>query len=81
MTIRERVPKGLRGPIGFGSLGLMIVGVAVGYILTILGFIFTMGLNAPQGVSRGEAFGVFVVGIVALALAWLGWRGFNYFAY
>lgn len=81
MTIRERVPKSLRGPLGFGSLGVTLVAIAVGYILTVMGAIFTAGLGAPSGASRVESATVLVVGIVCLFVAYLGWKGFTHFAY
>lgn len=81
MTFRERVPKPLRGPLGFGSLGLLVAAVAVGYVLTVLGFIFTMGIGAPEGLSKAEAGMVMIAGLASLAVSYLGWKGFNYFAY
>lgn len=81
MTLREQVPKPLRGPVGFGSLGVMIVFIAIGYILTTLGLTMAAGLTVPAGLSFIEAVTVTIVGVVCLIISFLGWKGFTYFAY
>jgi hypothetical protein len=83
MTLREQVPKPLRGPVGFASLGIMLLGVTVGYILTSVGITLYLNLHPIQqgAVSTGEGIAVTVLGVVTLAIGYLGWRGFNYFAY
>ncbi|MFB6221636.1 MAG: hypothetical protein ABEH90_09370 [Halolamina sp.] len=81
MSLREQVPKPLRGPVGFGSLAVMIVFIAVGYVLTTLGITMAAGLSAPQGLSFMESVTVMVIGMVCLIISYLGWKGFNYFAY
>ncbi|NEU56719.1 hypothetical protein [Halorussus sp. MSC15.2] len=83
MAIREQVPKPLRGPAGFASLAVMLLGIVVGYILTMVGITLYLGLDPIQqgAVSSVEAIGVTAVGIGAFVAGYLGWRGFNYFAY
>jgi uncharacterized membrane protein len=83
MTLREQVPKPLRGPVGFASLGIMLLGVTVGYILTSVGITLYFDLHPiEQGaVSAGEGIAVTAIGLVTLVVGYLGWRGFNYFAY
>ncbi len=81
MTLREQVPKPLRGPVGFGSLGVMVVFIAIGFVLTTLGLTMVAGLSVPEGLSKVESVTVAVIGIVCLTISYLGWKGFNYFAY
>jgi hypothetical protein len=82
MSIRERVPKPLRGPVGVASLGVMLLGVAVGYIVTMLGITLYFDLNGlDEQITSVEALQVTAVGVVALFVGWLGWRGFTYFSY
>lgn len=83
MALREQVPKSLRGPVGFASLAVMLVGLTVGYILTTTGIVLYTGLHPiEQGsVSSGEGIAVTVIGVVILVIGYMGWRGFTYFAY
>lgn len=86
MTLRERVPKPLRSPVGLLSLGVMIVGVAIGYILVWVGITLYFDLNALDTTSAGpvtntESLIVLAVGLVAGVIGYFGWRGFMYFSY
>lgn len=82
MTIREQVPKPLRLPVGFASLGVMILGAAIGYILIMLGITLYFDLNGlDEAITNIEALQVLATGIVATVVGWLGWKGFNYFSY
>jgi hypothetical protein len=84
MSLREAVPKPLRGPVGFASLGVMILGIATGYIITILGITLYFQLHGPPvegNISTSESIQVTVVGLLCLVSGYLGWKGFLYFSY
>ncbi|MFC4449793.1 hypothetical protein [Halorussus aquaticus] len=61
----------------------MLLGIVVGYILTMVGLTLYLGLDPIQqgAVSTVEAISVTAIGIGTLVTGYLGWRGFNYFAY
>lgn len=82
MALKDSVPKTLRGPVGFGSLGVMILGLVVGYIFTMVGITLYFGMGDPaETLSAFESLLISAVGIGCIAVGWLGWRSFNYFAY
>ena len=83
MAIREQVPKSLRGPIGFGSLLIMLFGIVIGYILFTTGLTLFFDLHPiEQGaISKTEGIVVSAVGLATFVAGYVGWRGFNYFAY
>lgn len=90
MSVRQRIPKPLRGPIGFLSLFVMIAGMAIGYVLSLLGVTLYFNMagidtNLPPGqaeaVTPVESVIVIAIGIGLIVLGYFGWRGFNYFAY
>lgn len=82
MALKDSVPKQLRGPIGFGSLGVMILGLVVGYIFTMVGLTLYFGMGDPAEVlSAGESLIISGVGLLSIAVGYLGWKSFNYFAY
>lgn len=83
MAIREHVPKPLRGPVGFASLVVMLLGVVVGYILFTVGLTLYFDLHPIEegAVSTTEGITVAAIGAAAMAVGYLGWRGFTYFAY
>lgn len=83
MAVKERIPKAMRMPAGFASLGLMIVGVIIGYILFMLGGTLYFGLaGLEEGViTAADSILVSSVGLVSLGIGYLGWKGFNNFAY
>lgn len=82
MAIRERVPKRLRSPLGFTSFGIMLIGVAVGYIVTILGITLYFDMNGlGDQITNAEAIHVTLVGVVSLVIGYFGWKGFLYFSY
>jgi hypothetical protein len=84
MPLREAVPKPLRGPLGFGSLGVMLAGMVLGYIIVLLGITlyFNMNGNPTAGeLTKIESLQVMLVGVVLLGLGYLGWKGFLTFSY
>ena len=82
MTLKDSVPEELRGPVGFGSLGVMILGLVVGYIFTMIGIVLYFGNGDPaEALTAVESLLISAVGVLCIALGWLGWKSFNYFAY
>jgi hypothetical protein len=82
MSVRDRVPKPLRTPIGLSSMVVMLAGLAVGYILTVLGITLYYDLNGlGDAISNWEAIQVTLVGLACFVVGYLGWRGFLYFSY
>lgn len=81
-TTSRRIPERLRGPIGFLSLVVNILGLVVGYILTMLGITLYYNMNGyGDKITDFESFVVVGFGLVAFALGYLGWRGFLRFSY
>ncbi|MFC7080631.1 hypothetical protein [Halorussus caseinilyticus] len=64
-------------------MAVMLLGIVVGYILTTVGLTLYFGLDPiEQGaVSTVESISVIAIGVGTFGLGYLGWRGFNYFAY
>jgi hypothetical protein len=82
MALKDQVPKSLRGPLGFGSLGVMILGLVVGYILTMVGLTLFFEMATPgKALSAAESLSISGVGILSIVVGYFGWKGFNYFAY
>ncbi|MFC7098535.1 hypothetical protein [Halobaculum marinum] len=81
MSVSTRVPEPLKGPLGVVSLGVMIVGLVVGYIFTMVGVTLYFDLNGIQGISNGESLVVVATGLACLVAGYLGWKGFMGFAY
>lgn len=82
MALKDQVPTYLRGPLGFGSLGVMIVGFVVGYIFTMVGITLYFEMGQPaEALSTVESLAIAGVGILCLVSGYFGWKGFNYFAY
>lgn len=81
-TVKERVPKSLRGPVGIASLLTGIAGIAVGFVLTLLGITLYFDLHGlGEAITATESAVVTATGLAATGLGYLGWRGFMYFAY
>lgn len=81
-TIRERVPQSLRGPVSIVALGIGMVGITVGFIITVLGVTLYYDLNGlGEAITTTESLVVVAVGLLGLFVGYLGWRGFMYFAY
>jgi hypothetical protein len=60
----------------------MLVGLTVGYVVAVLGVTLYFDLNGlDERITDVEALQVTVAGLAALAVGWLGWRGFGRFAY
>ncbi|WP_277553197.1 hypothetical protein [Halobaculum limi] len=81
MSVRNRVPDPLKGPLGVASLGVMILGLVLGYIFTMVGVTLFFDLNGIQGISESESIVVIGTGIVCIFIGYAGWRGFMGFAY
>lgn len=80
-TIRERVPPALRDPLALASVGVMVLGVTVGYVLIVLGISVLLRLVLPAELSVIDGAIVTAVGLASTAVGYLGWRGFTYFSY
>lgn len=80
-TIRERVPPSLRDPLALASVGVLVLGLTVGYVLTVLGISVLLGLVLPAELSAVDGAIVVAVGLASTAVGYLGWRGFAYFSY
>ncbi|SHG97812.1 hypothetical protein [Halobaculum gomorrense] len=81
MSVSNRVPEGLKGPLGLASLCVMILGLVLGYIFTMIGVTLFFDLNGLQGLSNSESVVVLVTGLVCIVVGYAGWRGFMGFAY
>ncbi len=81
MSVSNRVPEGLKGPLGIASLCVMILGLVLGYIFTMVGVTLFFDLNGIQGISSTESLIVIVTGLVSIVVGYAGWRGFMGFAY
>lgn len=82
MALKDSVPEPLRGPVGFGSLAVMILGLVVGYIFTMLGVILYFGMGEPaEALSGGESLAISAIGLLCIGVGYLSWKSFNYFAY
>lgn len=84
VTLKERVPKRLRMPVSLLSIAIGLVGLVVGYILTLSGlaaYYDLLGLQKGGGLTGPESLTITVAGIVLLVVAYLGFKGFMYFAY
>lgn len=81
MSMKNRVPDPLKGPLGVASLGVMIAGLVVGYIFTMVGITLFFDLNGIEGISSTESLIVVGTGLACIALGYAGWRGFMGFAY
>lgn len=82
MTLRNRVPERVAGPIGFGSLVLMILGTTFGYILALTGISTYFGHTIPASDLTGvEALIITGIGVGLIVVGYLGWKGFLYFSY
>ncbi len=80
-TLRERVPKPLRTPLGILSYLIALVGIAVGYVLVMLGLILYYDLALDEAINSTEALTVLGIGIVVAVIGYLGIKGFMYFSY
>lgn len=80
MPVREYLPPRLRGPLGFASLSVAIIGAVLGYIFIILGFTLRFNLNGLP-LTNTQSYLVIATGVGAIALSYLGFRGFMEFSY
>lgn len=78
-SVRQRVPESLVGPLGFLSLAVGIVGVVLGYIITMVGITTYWDLNG-LGISTTESLTIIGIGLGLFLVAYLGYRGFMTFA-
>lgn len=82
MALKDNVPKSLRGPLGFGSIGVMILGLVVGYIFFFVGLTLYFGMGDPaEALSGVESLTISAFGLACVLVGYLGWKGFTYFAY
>lgn len=82
VTIRERVPPIARGPVSVVSLGLGVIGITLGYVITLLGITLYFDLHSvDKSLTAIESMVVIVIGLAFFVIGYLGWRGFMYFAY
>lgn len=82
MSLKNRVPPRLVGPIGLGSILVMIAGLTTGYILTILGITLYFGHGiAASDLVWWESLTVSAIGLVLIAVGYYGWKGFTHFSY
>ena len=82
MALKDNVPKQLRGPIGFGSLGVMVLGLVFGYVFVMSGVTLYFGSGKPaESLSGIESLTIAAAGVGFLVVGYAGWKGFNYFAY
>ena len=80
MSVEQRIPSHLVGPVGVVSLLVGLVSIVMGYIFTVIGVTLFFELNGLDGVTRTDAVIVMVTGIVLIGVAYLGYRGFMRFA-
>lgn len=78
-SVRQRVPQSLVGPLGFLSLFVGIIGIVLGYIITMVGLTTYWDLNG-LGISSTESFTIIGIGLAFFFVAYLGYRGFMTFA-
>jgi hypothetical protein len=78
-SVRQRVPQSLVGPLGFLSLLVGIIGIVLGYIITMVGLTTYWDLNG-LGISSTESFTIIGIGLALFFVAYLGYRGFMTFA-
>lgn len=81
METYQRIPAEVRGPLGFVSLVIGILGIVIGYIFTMLGVTLYFDLNPTVSLTNTGSLIVVATGLGALIIGYLGWRGFMQFAY
>ena len=82
MALKDQVPKSLRGPLGFGSLGVMILGLVVGYIFIMVGLTLYFEMADPgEALSGAQSLAISGLGLLSAVVGYFGWKGFDYFAY
>lgn len=81
MATHQRIPAAVRGPLGFASLVVGVLGVVVGYIFTMLGATLYFDLNPTVSLTDIGSLVVVATGLGGLLVGYLGWRGFMRFAY
>jgi len=80
MSVRQRVPDALRGPLGAASLLVGIAGAVLGYIFTMLGVTLVFGLN-DKGLTTVQSATVIATGLALVGVAYAGYKGFMTFGY
>lgn len=80
MTVEQRIPAPLVGPLGAVSLLVGLISIVMGYIFTVIGVTLFFGLNGLSGVTRGDAILVIGTGILLIGVAYAGYKGFMRFA-
>jgi hypothetical protein len=60
----------------------MILGLVVGYIFIMVGLTLYFEMADPgEALSGGQSLAISSVGLLSVVVGYLGWKGFNYFAY
>jgi glycopeptide antibiotics resistance protein len=80
MSTSQRLPSAIEGPLGVVSLIVGILGAVLGYIFVVLGVTMYFDLNSIT-ISNTQSLIIVATGVVAIVLAYAGWRGFMRFAY
>ena len=80
MSVRQRVPEPLRGPLGAASLVVGVVGAVLGYVFTVLGVTLLFNLN-DKGLTNVQSATVIATGLALVATAYFGYKGFMTFGY
>ena len=73
---RHRIPESTRGPLGYLCLGVGVLSLVLGYVLVLFGLTLRFDLAAYHP-PAGQSDLVVAVGVVLVALAYAGWRGFR----
>lgn len=81
MASHQEIPADARGPLGFVSLVIGVLGVIIGYIFVMLGITLYFDLNPTVSLTNAGSIVVIITGLGALVIGYLGWRGFMRLAY
>ncbi|ACV12012.1 hypothetical protein Huta_1842 [Halorhabdus utahensis DSM 12940] len=81
-TVREQIPRPLRAPTSLGLLGVGILGLAIGYAVSMFGLMSLIGLEPySDPIPTVEAGKILLIGIVMIAAGYGGFKGFFRVAY
>ena len=82
MNLKNRLPPQIVTFLGFGSIIVMILGLAFGYILFLLGLSLAFGHGIPaDDLTTVESIIISGIGAVVIVIGYLGWRGFLRFSF
>lgn len=80
-SLKERVPKPLRTPLGVLSYGVGLVGITIGYVLLMLGIVLYHDLALEGEIGASGSLIVVGFGLAALIGGYFGVKGYMYFSY